>query len=251
MEFVAKIWECERDKEHCVIEVAFDKSDIAAAVTVADAKIQFINVHNPGGIKRSLTVIRNRIIAGKLADAAVAALLERRIAKSGLTQVFGVKEYDKNRTDGFEHPDPYDLELTRHGAASQTIEVRSSFSYKLAPAKKIIKKLSIYGWYMSANKTHEMPRDWYWQLVYYLRPRDIPQGDWPQVDIFEDELQNGAVIGYIVGGASQDILYANGTDRDRDQDGALYRAITPICGAMDYWGMMMAMFGITKQTDSK
>lgn len=165
MEFTARTWKCEENNDHCVIEVAFDKSDIAAAIAVADAKVQFINVHNPGGIKRSPTVIRNRIIAGKLADAAVGALLERRIAKSSLERVFGVREYDKSRTDGFQHPDPFDLELTKDDAAPLTIEVRSSFCYRLAPADKIIKKLSIYGWYTSANKPAEPPRDWYWQVI--------------------------------------------------------------------------------------
>lgn len=245
MQFTPRKWKCEGNIDHYVIEVSFDASDIADAVHVADAKVQFINVHNPGGIKRPPEIIRNRIIAGKLADAAVAALLKLRIAKSNLTQVFDVNEYDKNRNDGFQHPDPYDLELTRQGEASQTIEVRSSFSYKLAPVDKIVKKLSIYGWYTSENKPAEPPRDWYWQVIYYLRPRDVAQGNGPSVDIFEDELAKGTVVGYVVGGASRELLLTEGEYRN-DQDGACYRAITPICGGLDYWGMVTAMFGIAK-----
>lgn len=38
MEFVAKMWKCERDKGHCVIEVAFDKSDIVSTVMGLDGK---------------------------------------------------------------------------------------------------------------------------------------------------------------------------------------------------------------------
>lgn len=245
MQFTGRKWKCGDNSDHCVIEVAFDAADIANAVNVANMKVQYINVHNPGGIRRSSNVIRNRIVAGKLADAAVAELLTLRLAKSNLSQVFAVTEYDKNRTDGFQLPDPYDLLVTNQGAASQTIEVRSSFCYRLAPANKIVQKLSIYGWYTSANKPAEPPRDWYWQVIYYLRPRDIPQGEGPAVGIFEDELDKGAVVGYIVGGASSALLASKGMDRN-DQDGANYRAITPICGACDYWAMVMAMFGITK-----
>ena len=241
MKFSAKKWKCEGDKDHVVIEVAFDAADIKAASDVADAKVGFINVHNPGGIRRSPCVIRNRIIAGKLADAAVADLLNRRIAKSGLP--FSVNEYDKLRTDGFEYPDPYDLELDKQGN-TETIEVRSSFCYRLAPPDKIVKKLSIYGWYTSANKPAEPPRDWYWQVIYYLRPRDIAQNGGPPVDIFEDELETGALVGYIVGGASRDLLKAIGKSRT-DQDDALYCAISPICAGLDYWGMVGAMLGVT------
>lgn len=245
MKFTPKIWACDDGKQHCVIEVNFDKSDIVAATDVADAKVKFINVHNPGGIKRDSSVIRGRIIAGKLADAAVAALLERQIKKSGLCETYDIREYDKVRADGFENPDPFDLELTKHNKQFQTIEVRSSFSYRLAPAEKIIKKLSIYGWYTSANKAAESQRDWYWQVVYYLRPSDIPQSGNLDVPVFETELEKGALVGYVVGGASCSLLNAHGISRE-DQDGANYRAISPICNGFDYWGMVTAMFGITK-----
>lgn len=241
MKFSEKKWKCEGGKDHVVIEVAFEANDIKTASKVAAAKVNFINVHNPGGIRRPLEVIRNRIIAGKLADAAVAELLTQRIAKSGLP--FSVNEYDSSRTDGFEHPDPYDLELIKP-EGMQTIEVRSSFCYRLAPADKIVKKLSIYGWYTSVNKAVEPPRDWYWQVIYYLRPRDIPQDGGPSVRIFEDELEKGALIGYIVGGASRELLETIGMSRT-DQDGAWYRAISPICDGLDYWGMTEAMLGIT------
>lgn len=155
---------------------------------------------------------------------------------------FSVNEYDKTRTDGFEHPDPYDLELNKPGS-TQTIEVRSSFCYRLAPPDKIVKKLSIYGWYTSANKPAEPPRDWYWQVIFYLRPCDIPQESGPAVRIFEDELEKGELIGYIVGGASRELLETIGVSRT-DQDNAWYRAITPICAGLDYLGMSQAMFGI-------
>jgi len=240
VKFSAKKWKCEGDKDHVIIEVVFDANDIKAASAVADAKVNFINVHNPGGIRRPPHVIRNRIIAGKLADAAVAELLNQRIAQLGLS--FSVNEYDKTRTDGFEHPDPYDLELNKPGS-TQTIEVRSSFCYRLAPPDKIVKKLSIYGWYTSANKPAEPPRDWYWQVIFYLRPCDIPQESGPAVRIFEDELEKGELIGYIVGGASRELLETIGVSRT-DQDNAWYRAITPICAGLDYLGMSQAMFGI-------
>lgn len=241
MKFALRTWQCDSNQGHAVIEVAFDAQDIDGACKVADAKVQFINVHNPGGIRRAPAVIRNRIVAGKLADAAVSTLLRSRINKSGLAQVVCVTEYDQTRNDGFQLPDPYDLELHRNGQATpETIEVRSSFSYRLAPPDKIVKKLSIYGWYTSANKPAEPPRDWYWQVIYYLRPRDIAQDDGPDVGIFEDALEKGELNGYIVGGASRDLLVTQGTTRT-DQDGAWYRAISPICSGLDCLEMLTAM----------
>lgn len=246
MKFQPLTWKCERGNDHVVIKTTFEQQDIAAAMVVADAKVNYINVHSPGGIQRHPTVIRNRIIAGKLADAAVCRLIRHRIKASNLEQMFSVSEYDAVRTDGFQYADPYDLELLRHGQPeAETIEVRSSFSYRLAPVENIVKKLSIYGWYTSYNKPVEPPRDWYWQVIYYLRPQDCPQDGGPSVGIFEEELDRGEVIAYVVGGASRALLQATGVTR-KDQDEAYYQAITPICDGFDYWGMVKAMFGVSK-----
>ena len=158
-----------------VTEVTFDANDINAASGVANSKINFINAHNPGGILRSPDVIKNRIIAGKLADTAVLQMINQCIDHWGLGSLYSVGEYDQSRTDNFENPDPYDLELLNLATReTQSIEVRSSFCYRLAPVEKIVEKLSIYGWYTSANKQIEPPRQWYFQVIYYLRPRDIP-----------------------------------------------------------------------------
>lgn len=239
-------WKCANNKSHTVIKVEFDATDIKMAGTVADAKVAYINVHTPGGISRPSNVIRNRIIAGKLADAAVAELLNHFIAKSSLP--FSVTEYDQSRTDAFQNPDPYDLEIMKSGGSiSQKIEVRSSFCYRLAPPDKIVQKLSIYGWYTSHNKPIEEPRDWYWQVIYYLRPEDIEQANGPSVGIFEVELSKEKLIGYIVGGASYELLKAKGQTRS-DQDNAFYWAISPICDGMDCFDMIAAMLGVVRPT---
>jgi hypothetical protein len=246
LKFNPQTWKCEGGIDHVVVEVAFEQQDIATATAVADAKVNYINVHSPGGIRRSPAVIRNRIIAGKLADAAVFRLIRHRIRVENLEQVFSVLEYDAVRADGFQYADPFDLELCRYGQpASETIEVRSSFSYRLAPAENIVKKLSIYGWYTSYNKPVEPPRDWYWQVIFYLRPQDIPQDDGPNVGVFEEELAKGTVTAYVVGGASRALLESKGVTR-KDQDDAFYQAITPICGGSDYWGMVTGMLGVSK-----
>lgn len=59
VKFSAKKWKCEGDKDHVIIEVVFDANDIKAASAVADAKVNFINVHNPGASAglRTLSVI--------------------------------------------------------------------------------------------------------------------------------------------------------------------------------------------------
>ncbi|WP_426319746.1 hypothetical protein [Pseudoduganella sp. R-43] len=236
-------WPCSGVVNHSVVEVNFDQNDIDSAIAVADAKVQFINAHNPGGIRRSPEVIKNRIIAGKLADSAVLTMISQCISHWGMTNVYDVSEYDKNRADNFENPDPYDLELTNlRTQATQTIEVRSSFCYKLAPVSKIVEKLSVYGWYTSANKPVEPPRDWYFQVVYYLRPQDVPNESSLNIKTFEDQLKAGSVTGYVVGGASRRILESKGVDRT-DQDGASYRAIYPVCQAHDCIQMMHAVVG--------
>ncbi|MGX9717099.1 hypothetical protein ACWYXJ_23015 [Janthinobacterium lividum] len=226
-----------------VTEVTFDVNDINSAVIVANSKLAFINAHNPGGILRSPDVIKNRIIAGKLADTAVLEMISQCIDHWGLRSSYEVKEYDQYRNDNFENPDPYDLELLNlKTQTTQSIEVRSSFCYRLAPVMKIVEKLSIYGWYTSANKQIEPPRDWYFQVIYYLRPRDIPSEHNLELGVFEDQLESGIVTGYVVGGASQEFLKTNGILRT-DQDGASYRAISPICRASDCTSMLNAVLG--------
>jgi hypothetical protein len=231
-----------------VTEVTFDHSDIDRARQIAVAKVNHINSHNPGGIRRPPHVIEIRIIAGKLADFAVREMIGQCIHHWDLGAAFRLDEYDSGRTDNFENPDPYDLELTNlTSRQSQTIEVRSSFSYRLKPVTKIAEKLSIYGWYTSANKPIEPERDWYFQVVYYLRPRDVPDEYGIPVPVFEDQLETGSVTAYVVGGANQELLQQKGIDRT-DHDGANYRAIFPICKGQDCSSMLHAILGRNEQT---
>lgn len=243
MNLTRKTWECENAAAQIVVQVDFTQAEIRQAQHVADQKMQYTNEHNPGGIQRSPEIIRNRITAGKLADAAVLELLMKAVARRNLP--WQIKEYDQIRTDGFRNPDQYDLLITDGQNRSAEIEIRSSFSYRLLPQDKIVKKLSTYGWYTSANKAVEGHHDWYWQVVYYLRPRDIPRDPkWPLVDVFEDCLDAGAVTGFIVGGACKAMLEDTSQSCERsDQDGARYRAIHPICNSLDCQEMLDAMFG--------
>lgn len=244
MKFQTKKWSCGNNRPHNVIKVIFEDEDIFRAQKVANAKLEYIDVHSPSGNIRQTKVIKNRIIAGKLADASVARLIQNRINKQGSAVPYGIEEYDQSRTDDFKQPDPYDLLLTTPKGHTQTIEVRSSFSYLLARPELIIQKLSIYGWYTSTNKPKETPRDWYWQVIYYLRPRDIPQGNSHfKVDVFEDQIDDGEIVGYVVGGASRHVFEERGEDR-KDQDKALYKAITPICSGLDCMELMNVMLPI-------
>ena len=63
--------------------------------------------------------------------------------------------------------------------------------------------------------------------------------------MFEQCVRQGYLTGFIVGGATKDFLALHGTDRV-DQDGANYRAISPIANGFDYWKMLSAMFAIQK-----
>lgn len=244
MNFTPITWHCGNGHNHNVVTVDFDKIDIQRAAKVADQKVRFINAHNPGGKWRNADVIRSRIIAGKLADAAVLQFIEQEVKHQDLQ--WELEEYDQTRTDDFRDPDPYDLLIIKPDQQRSEIEVRSSFCYRLAPPDRMVQKLSIYGWYTSANKPVEKPHDWYWQFVYYLRPRDMvpPEGEkkWPNVDLFEDRLKNGALTGYIVGGANRQLFEDNEyASERRDQDGAMYRAIYPICNGLDCQKMLDVM----------
>lgn len=245
MRFKHLKWGCTEGREYSVFRVSFDANDINTALAIANSKMHYINIHSPGGVRRSPEIIRSRIVAGKLADAAVFRLINGMIRKYNLSSRYAVHEYDSDRTDGFRNPDPYDLTL-ESASDIEEIEVRSSFSYRLRNPDRIIQKMSIYGWYISANKPAEAPRDWYWQVMYHLRPNDLAREDnWPDIAVFENQLNVNEVTGYIVGGSSREALQNYGATR-RDQDGALYQAITPICGGMDVWEMISAMLGIPK-----
>ena len=243
MNIISTKWPCTGNSPHSVVVATFNANDIRHAVAIAEAKVNFINVHNPGGIIRSPGVIKNRIIAGKLADSAVLAMIEQCIAYWGLSDQYAVREYDMHRSDNFVNPDPYDLEIINFSTKEiKTIEVRSSFCYRLAPASKIVEKLSVYGWYTSANKPAEPPRDWYFQVIYYLRPSDIENHFGLNVDVFEDQLDNDSVTAYVVGGAPRALLETAGINRT-DQDGASYRSIYPVCRAYDCIEMLNAVLG--------
>lgn len=243
MNFTPVTWQCGNGHDHNVVTVNFDKGDIQRAAKVAEQKARFINVHNPGGKLRNADVIRSRIIAGKLADAAVLQFIEQEVKHRNLQ--YGLEEYDQTRTDSFREPDSYDLLIIKSDQQRSEIEVRSSFCYRLAPPNRMVQKLSIYGWYTSANKSAEKPHDWYWQFFYYLRPRDIippKEENWPNVGIFEDRLKAEMLTGYIVGGASRQLFEDDGRASERcDQDGATYRAIYPICNGLDCLEMLDAM----------
>jgi hypothetical protein len=237
-------WKCESgDFPQMVVKVDFENSDIQQAKYVADRKMNYVDVHSPGGIKRRPEIIRSRIIAGKLADAAVFELLTQSLKRRSLN--WQLKEYDKIRNDDFQFPDPYDLLIIDAHGKSAEIEVRSSFAYRLLPQEKIVNKLSVYGWYTSQNKLVEKHHDWYWQVIYYMRPRDKQREvGWPETMVFEDCVENGAVTAFIVGGACKTYLEDNTYTSIRcDQDNAEYRAIHPICNSLDCQQMLDAMMG--------
>ncbi len=217
---------------HTVLQVDFGGADIQHAAWIADQKLQFVNVHSPSGVVRSPTVIRNRLISGKLADHAVRNLLTREVDRRGLSLL--VQEYDEVRRDNWREHDEYDLQVSS-SLRQRTIEVRSSFCYILPQLERIIQRLSIYGWYVSGNKPIEPPRDFYWQVIYYMRPKDVRKGaSWPDLPVFEDQLDAGSVRGYIVGGATKTMLHDRAVSEvRRDQDSAWYQSVSPICRGLD------------------
>jgi len=239
MILLQQVWRCSDRHSHNVIQVDFEDTDIKRAVWIADQKLQFVDVHSPAGVVRSPAIIRNRLISGKLADHAVKYLINSTIASRGLSLV--LQEYDEVRVDSWRNRDSFDLQISSP-TSHRDIEVRSSFSYMLAPAAKIIQKLSIYGWYVTRNKPREPLRDFYWQVIYHMRPGNISkQATWPDVPVFEDQLDAGLVRGYIVGGATRELLNNKSlAGIRRDQDGAFYQSISPICLGMDVSGILNA-----------
>jgi hypothetical protein len=141
VDFKKKIWDSGNKAKHIVVQVDFSKGEIQQAKNIANLKAQYINVHNPGGIERSEEIIRNRIVAGKLADSAVLKLLTQAIVRRKL--LWQISEYDQVRTDGFRNHDLHDLLITYGQGSRMEIEIRSSFSYRLMPEDKIVKNCQL------------------------------------------------------------------------------------------------------------
>lgn len=243
MRLSPKKWPDQQGNDHWIVNVAFDEADVLRAQETARAKVKHVNVHSPGGIHRTQTVIENRITAGKLADLAVLSLIKRSIEKFNLKDRFSAFEYDAQRTDNYRDPDPYDLLLTDSSNSQKSaIEVRSSFCYMLPDPILIINKLSIYGWYTSANKAVEPPKDWYWQVIFHSRPEDIPEPNRVAVPIpvFEQTLRDFSTTCIVVGGSTHAALKANGVVRS-DQDKASYQSIFPISKGLDVKQMLDGM----------
>ncbi len=224
------VWQC-GDHTHDVVRVDFDAADIREADRIGRLKVPYMNNHDPAGIPRPPEVVRIRAVAGKLADAAFREHVQAQIIAQGLG--LHVEEYDAIRTDNFQHGDLYDFRIL-DGGQERFVEVRSSFSYRVPAAERIVRSLSIYGWYVTAHHS-EPHRDFYWQFMWYWRPQNKPrQPKWPNVPIFEDQLNAGAVHGYLVGGATRDMLDDPAISSVRaDQDGADYQAVCPICRGYD------------------
>lgn len=227
-------WPAAESRSHGIIQVDCDPSDIERARYYADLKLATVNPHGPGGLLRNKQVVRNRLTAGKLADAAVGAWLQQACAMHpALPSGTVLLEYDRVRTDEFQYPDPYDLALLTPEGVLRSMEVRASFSYRVGRPSTIARKLSLYGWYSTHNKAMEPEKDGYWQAFFYARPEDLPAPEgFAQIPVFEDCLNQGKVTLYLVAGASRALLERIGQTR-KDQDQAEYWAIYPAERAWD------------------
>lgn len=212
--------------------VTFDRNDIDDARVFVEKKIEYVDVHSPAGVVRNIDVIRSRLLAGKLADHAVAAILQSAFRKNGLYAE--VQEYDAVRTDDFREPDPYDLAIIATSGKYE-LEVRSSFCYKLAPVENIINKLSSYGFYTSKTKAYEPPKHFYWQVVFYNIPEDLvgSEGSVDSIKVFEQAVLEGSVVAYVVGGGPRELFESDKAVIRSDQDGAFYHSISPINEGLD------------------
>ncbi|HCD1106131.1 hypothetical protein XV92_01780 [Vibrio metoecus] len=226
-------WSCVAHKNDFIVAVVeFEQSDIEYAKSLVERKIQYVDVHSPAGVVRNIDVIRSRLLAGKLADHAVAGILNSAIQKSG--KKANVIEYDAIRTDDFKEADPYDLAI-QEATGSYELEVRSSFCYKLAPVENIINKLSSYGFYTTKTKSYEPPKDFYWQVVFYNVPKDLAgsEGVINSIKVFENTVEDIAVVAYVVGGGPRDLFESEKAKIRSDQDGAFYHSISPISDGLD------------------
>lgn len=243
MKFARVKWEG-RISPFTVARVTFTQSEIENARQIADAKVEHINALAPNAVRRDQPTIHSRIVAGKLADYGVRTLISGVASKYGLP--VSIEEYDDLRTDDFRSFDLFDL-LIAGPLRRSTVEIRSSFAYRLRPVGRMISKLSVYGWYTSRGKLREQHKDLYWQVLYYARPQNIEppvEQEWPIVPIFESTLEAFTTQAYIIGGCTKALLsdedYAD--ERLDDQRGARYRAVYPATRAFDVERMLRATF---------
>lgn len=226
MKLTTETWTNAGFGKHFVTRVDFDASDIGEAFNIAKAKLFHTNSYDPNGVAREHRVMESRLVAGELADQAVLSILNDFYLSNN--QQYDAIEYDSIRQDNFTNSAPYSILIRHLGNSIKTVEVRSSFCYRLPDPRMMISKLSTYGWYTSYGKPAEDPKDIYFQAFYHLRPQSIEKlAQWPDIPEFENCLRQGKVSIYVVGGADKVLLQNAGVVKKDDADGAFYQAIYP------------------------
>lgn len=197
------------DGELGPVRVSFNEEDIARARHLAARKVNLVDIHSPGGDRRSHDVRLRRLVAGKLADHAVAQLLTLYYARNA--PLFWVQEYDDVRTDQFKQPDPWDLRCIDPKGNSRMVEVRSSFVHRLNNAERLWThpRQSLLGPYRTAAKSMEAAKDLFWQVAFLRVPVD--EGDRGFNLPFQGDARDLPLDAYVMGGGESELFDRIGT----------------------------------------
>lgn len=186
------------------------------SIRIADVTYANYNPNNPSGNTRSKSTIRNKVIYGKLAELFLKEIIDEEIKKQNIN---GRILESNDETVSFDFETHSDIELDRDGE-KYIIEVRSSFPYR--PIPEVIKvHFDILGWYTTANKSKEEPKDFYMRILFPFPEQEM-----------QEKIEHGFDLCF-VGGATRDLLNSKGVWKNLKQRGATYRVIQPICAALD------------------
>jgi len=203
-------------------EFQITKESIIEALGIAGRKSPHINPKGTSGSIRPIMLIATNIFHGAIAQIAVEKMLLRYGALS-------VEIYDRIRTNGFIHHDPWDMRATFAGKV-RDIEVRSSYltarCSKHDDLKEILKCIynsyNVLGTYQTSYKPGELRKELFFQVYW---PYDVTQA----ISFYkccEKSLPNKLGSCFIVGFATQKLFKRVGQSTSLGQSGASFQVIS-------------------------
>lgn len=199
-------------RNHLILHtVICDDLDLLnTAASQAAYKAATIRHEDTAGRIRDQAEIESQNFLGTLADLVCARILMAYFDKHSLP--IRVDRYDDVRTDGFVYPDQYDLKLICENR-EYLVEVRSSSCIYIA-LEKMIETWQILGPYSTQIKGKtETEKAFYLRPLFHLTTfrKNRSTQEYQRVGAF-DAIRSGALELYFVGGATLEMMLANGRD---------------------------------------
>jgi hypothetical protein len=196
------------------VDVLGSPEVICQAERIAEKKADYIKKNDPSGRPRNRAEIVSQNFLGALADIACTRLLRTYFKKHKIP--LKVVSYDEVRTDNFENPDQYDIQLSSE-ASQWIVEVRSSICIKKS-LRGMINDWHILGSYKTDIKgDFEVEKEFYIRPMFHLkRFSENYKKDFYKRSDGMKLLKDGEIDLYILGGATAEIM---SSDKAWDEGG--------------------------------